>query len=371
MMKKMVQTLLALVLLSASFSAFSKSIKLKVATMAPKGTSWGNALEAMAKEIRKATDKKVRLKLYLGGSAGDEPSVLRKIRGGAMHGGVFTGRALGDVNGDVRVMEVPFTFLDNREKAWFTLQVMNKKLFNSGFESKGFKNLGFFEIGKVYLVSTEKVTKIGELKGRKIWAWSGDDISSSLITSMKLVGVPLGLQDVLTSLSTGIIDTAYASPMGVLALQWQTKIKYLVNYPVTYSVGALLIKQKFWDKIPTDPKNPEKDYRSIVKKIIEKHVVKANKRTIQENVDALNAMKEMGIEFLSFPENSIVEGRKIRQEVIDTLGGKLFSKEAVAYYNRVVKLPTDIKTVDGAISKIAADIEAEKKAAEEKAKKKK
>jgi hypothetical protein len=108
-----------------------------------------------------------------------------------------------------------------------------------------------------------------------------------------------------------------------------------------------------------------------VKKIIEKHVAVANKRTVQENVDALNAMKEMGIEFLSFPENSIVEGRKIRQEVIDTLGGKLFSKEAVSYYDRVVKLPTDIKTVDGAISKIASDIEAEKKAAEEKAKKKK
>ena len=85
---------------------------------------------------------------------------------------------------------------------------------------------------------------------------------------MQLVGVPLGLQDVLTSLSTGIIDTAYASPMGVLALQWQTKIKYLVDYPVTYSVGALLLRQKFWDKIPTDPKNPDKDYRTIVRNII-------------------------------------------------------------------------------------------------------
>ncbi|MEE2742574.1 MAG: TRAP transporter substrate-binding protein DctP [Bdellovibrionota bacterium] len=369
-MKKMIQTLMAVVFLCASLSGHSKTVKLKIASMAPKGTSWGNALEAMAKEIKKATKKKVRLKLYLGGSAGDEPSVLRKINSGVMHGGVFTGRALGDVNGDVRVMEVPFTFLNNREKAWFTLQVMDKKLFNAGFESKGFKNLGFFEIGKVYLVSTEKVTKIAELKGKKIWSWSGDDISASLITSMKLVGVPLGLQDVLTSLSTGIIDTAYASPMGVLALQWQTKIKYLVNYPVTYSVGALLMRQKFWDKIPTDPKNPEKDYRTIVRAIIKKHVDVANKKMAQENIDALQAMKDQGIEFLNFPDDSIVEGRKIRQEVIDNLGGKLFSKEAVAYYNRVVKLPADINTVDGAISKIAADIEAEKKAAEEKAKKK-
>ena len=203
---------------------------------------------------------------------------------------------------------------------------MDKKLFKAGFKSKGFKNLGFFEIGKVYLVSTEKVTKIDELKGKKIWSWSGDDISASLITSMKLVGVPLGLQDVLTSLSTGIIDTAYASPMGVLALQWQTKIKYLVNYPVTYSVGALLVRQKFWDKIPSDPKNPEKDYRTIVKNIIKKHVDEANKRTVQENLDALKAMKDQGIEFLNFPENSITEGRKI-QEVIDNLGENSFRNQ--------------------------------------------
>jgi len=368
-MRTLVQAVMAILLLSFSIQGYSKTVKLKIATMAPKGTSWGNALEAMAKEIKKATKKKVRLKLYLGGSAGDEPSVLRKINSGVMHGGVFTGRALGDVNGDVRIMEVPFTFLDDRKKAWFTLQVMNKKLFNDGFEKRGFKNLGFFEIGKVYLVSTQKVTKIDELKGKKIWSWSGDDISASLITSMQLVGVPLGLQDVLTSLSTGIIDTAYASPMGVLALQWQTKIKYLVDYPVTYSVGALLLRQKFWDKIPTDPKDPEKDYRTIVRNIIKKHVNTANQRTVQENLDALKAMKDQGIEFLNFPENSITEGRKIRQEVIDNLGGKLFSKDAVEYYNRVVGLPNSVTTVDGAIAKIAADIEAEKKAAEEKAKK--
>ena len=56
-----------------------------------------------------------------------------------MHGGVFTGRALGDVNGDVRIMEVPFTFLDDRKKAWFTLQVMNKNSLMKGLKREGLK----------------------------------------------------------------------------------------------------------------------------------------------------------------------------------------------------------------------------------------
>ena len=57
-MRTLVQAVMAILLLSFSIQGYSKTVKLKIASMAPKGTSWGNALEAMAKEIRKATNKK-------------------------------------------------------------------------------------------------------------------------------------------------------------------------------------------------------------------------------------------------------------------------------------------------------------------------
>jgi len=216
-------------------SLSSYALTLKVAAIAPDGTNWAKTLKKMSKEVKKETNGKVKFKIYYGGVAGDEPDVLRKIRVGQLHGGVFTGKTLGDIFGDIRAIEIPFNFNHNEEKASKALDSM-EGYFSSNLSSKGFKSLGFYKLGQVYVVSTKKVESIKQMKGVKIWSWEGDEVVKSMIDSLNLVSVPLALPDVLSSLSTGIIDSAYAPALGILALQWQSKVKYLINFPTAYSV---------------------------------------------------------------------------------------------------------------------------------------
>src|SRR5690606_20117387 len=124
-------------------------------------------------------------------------------------------------------IELPFTFGDNRTKALDTLVKMTP-FFDKQFDAAGFQNLGFFELGMIYFVSQVKTNKLDELGGVKIWSWEGDKLVEAMIKELNLVSVPLPLPDVLSSLSTGIVQAAYAPPMGMLALQWNTKIKYIV-----------------------------------------------------------------------------------------------------------------------------------------------
>ncbi|MBF0312655.1 MAG: TRAP transporter substrate-binding protein DctP [Oligoflexia bacterium] len=296
-------------------------VTLKVGVLPPKGTTWANTLEALAEEVATATKGEVKFKMYFGAVSGDEPVVLRKIRMGQMSGGVFTGRTLGDISGDVRIMEVPFTFYEKRDRAWNALSKLSP-IFNEGLKKNKFKNLGFLEVGQVYLISSKKASNFEELKGLKIWSWDGDLLSNTLIQSMNLVSVPLALPDVLASLSTGIIDAAYASPLAILAMQWQTKVKYLIDFPVTYSIGAFLVHDSVWNKIP-------KNYQDIVEEICKKHIQKANELTIKENVEALQAIKDSKITFVNFPAGDIQQGKKIREDVISKLKDKLFSAKVV------------------------------------------
>lgn len=90
--------------------------QVKLAVLVPEGTTWGNSLKKFAKEVDAVTGGEVNLKVYYGGVSGDEPDVLRKVRIGQLHGGIFTGKTLGDINGDVRAMEIPFTFYNNQKK---------------------------------------------------------------------------------------------------------------------------------------------------------------------------------------------------------------------------------------------------------------
>ncbi len=311
--------LLTLLFLLFSFSTWSLTIKMAV--VAPEGTSWSKHLKKMSKEIKKKTDGAVKIKIYYGGSQGDEPDVLRKVRVGQLHGGLFTGKTLGDISGDVRVIEVPFTFNGNREKGWNTLNKMTP-YFNSKFNKSGFMNLGFFELGMIYYVSQKKSSNLEDLKGTKIWSWEGDRLVSTMIDVMKLVSVPLPLPDVLSSLSTGIVEAAYAPPVGIIALQWNTKIKYLVDFPIAYSIGAFMVSNKQWGKI-------KPAHQKIVKDLADEYIAKINKDLIVENKDALAALKASGVEFVSFPEKEAKRSSQIRSEILAKMKGNLISTEAI------------------------------------------
>ncbi len=307
----------------------AQALTLKVGVLAPDGSSWAKILKKMSKEVKKETKGEVKFKMYLGGSLGDEPDVLRKIRVGQVHGGLFTGKTLGDINGDVRIMEVPFTFNDNKSRADSLLSEMSPR-FSKKFLAQGFENLGFFKIGFIYFVSKKKVTSLEGLKDLKIWSWDGDPVVETMIKQMNLSAVPLPLPDVLSSLTTGIIDAAYASPMGIIALQWNGKVNYILDFPIAYSIGAFLIDKKKWNKVKAVNQN-------IVRKIVKKYMIEMNESTAKENLQALDVMKSMGIETIQFGAKDMSQGKAIREKILKELTGKLFSQEIVKLTNKMIK----------------------------------
>ncbi|MDO9181504.1 MAG: TRAP transporter substrate-binding protein DctP [Bacteriovorax sp.] len=294
---------------------------IKVGVLVPEGTGWAKIIKKMTGEIKDATKGNVEIKVYYGGSQGDEQDVLRKIRIGQLHGGIFTGKTLGDINGDVRAVEIPFTFNNSREKALRTLQAMTPG-FNQNFEKNKFKSLATFEIGQIYLVSQKKIQDLNAIKSVKIWSWEGDPVVNTMFESMQLIGVPLALPDVLSSLTTGVIDAAYAPGIGIISLQWNTKIKYVIDFPISYSIGAFVITSDAWAKISAAD-------QKIVSDISKKYESEINITNAKDNEDAFKSMKAQKIEFIKFSDADISKAQGYRLDIIKKLKGKLFSEETL------------------------------------------
>lgn len=316
-----------LVCLLIAFNA--SALSLKIGAIAPEGTNWAKTLKELKKELKIKTESRVKLKIYYGGVAGDEPDIVRKIRIGQFHGGVFSGKTLGDIVPNVRAIEIPFNFVYAREKGLKAVKALAAG-FNKEFLKKGFVNLGFYEIGQVYVVSTKKITNINEMKGIKMWAWQGDSLVSAMIQSLGLVSVPLSLPDVLSSLSTGIIDSAYAPALGIIGLQWHNQIKYLINFPTAFSIGALLISKKSWNKI-------SKVDQKIFKDLATKYVNKANEYSISDNQQGLDILKAKGVEFVNFSKADLAKSEEIRKQVIKKLEGKLIDSKIIKQINELRK----------------------------------
>jgi TRAP-type C4-dicarboxylate transport system substrate-binding protein len=292
---------------------------LKVATVTPEGSQWMTDMRNSAKEIKERTEGRVQIKYYGGGVMGNDQKVLSRIRIGSLQGGAFTPSALAFKYPDLNLYGLPMVF-DSEEEAAYARSFLDAKL-QSGLEDAGWVNFGFAAGGFAILMSNTPISTLDDLKGKKVWVPEGDMISRRSMEAMSLSPVSLPLTDVLTGLQTGLIDIVAMSPIGALVLQWHTKVKYITELPLVYTLGFMAIDKRAFDKISdTD--------QAIVREVMEKTYRNFDQQNLIDNRGARDALLNAGIKSVPF---DIDEYQRIRDVLmVSTAGlGKqgLFSSE--------------------------------------------
>jgi TRAP-type transport system periplasmic protein len=270
----------------AAVASAQAATTIKVATVAPDGTAWMREMRAGADAIRKRTDDRVEIKYYPGGVMGDEPSVLRKIKIGQLQGGAFTGGELSQIDKDANIYSLPFAFRsqDEVDKVRARLDPMLKNNFRrAGFEAVGISGGGF-----AYLMSVKDIKTKDDLKAAKVWVPQGDSIAEAGFKAGGVTPIPLPLADVYTSLQTGLIDTVANTPAGAIAFQWHTKLKHMVDLPLTYVVGILVIDKKTLDALSADD-------RTAVNEELGAAFARLEKINRDDNAQARGALEKQGV----------------------------------------------------------------------------
>jgi TRAP-type C4-dicarboxylate transport system substrate-binding protein len=309
---------LVLTLLFLNF-AFSQEYLIKVATIAPDGSTWVKVLKEYDSQIRKESNGRMGFKIYAGGVAGDEIDVLKKIRIGQYHAAGFTGVGIGEIAPNLRVLDSPFLF-KSYDEVDYIYQKFNDE-FEREIEKGGFVLLGWAEVGFVYTFTKTPVYGVDDLKKLKMWAWQGDPIAEAAYKVIGVTPVPLSITEVLTSLQTGIIDGVYGSPLAILATQWFTRVKYMHDVPLSNASGALLISKRYFDSLP-------KDLQEILLRNGKKYMRKLVELSREENKKAIETLKKNGIMITEPPSKKVLNeydevGKKIRRALV----GKVFNQD--------------------------------------------
>jgi TRAP-type C4-dicarboxylate transport system substrate-binding protein len=140
----------------------------------------------------------------------------------------------------------------------------------------------------------------------------------------------VALPDVLTSLSTGLIEVSYAPALAIIALQWQSKVSYVVEQPFGYHFQGFLLSQKAWKKIkPEDQKIVEQISDTYAQKISETNLTQAN--------DAFAAIQKQGVKAIKWPESDVNALLKARDDIYKSLTGSLLSKDVVGQLEKALK----------------------------------
>ena len=236
-------TLLAL-LPSAGLAA---STELKIATAAPRGSAWMRLFRKMKARVAKETDGAVKLRFYPGQVQGDERDVVRKMRTGQLDGGGLTATGLSLINSSVLVLQMPTLFRSDQELDRVRDQ-LDREL-RQTFLKRGFVLLGWADLGAIYMYSSRRIKNLAELRRCKVWAWSDDHGARAVLKAVKISPRVLGLPQVLPALNTGMVDTVFSSPLGLLALQWHSRLKYIIVPHISLGVGATVLAKAAFNKL--------------------------------------------------------------------------------------------------------------------------
>jgi len=309
---------------------------IKMATVAPENSSWMKEMHSFEKELKEQTNGQITFKIYANAVQGGEKDILRKMKLGQLDAGTFTGVGLGDVVPDVRILDLPFLFRNCAEVDYVYSNLLED--FQNKFLEKGYFLVGWAEVGFIYLYTNAPVQCIDDFKNTKMWLWKGDPLAKMTFDVMNIPSIPLDVTDVHTSLQTGLINGVYISPYGVLALQWFTKTKYILDYPLTNSVGAVLMTTRKLESIPPD-------LRQILIDKTREEMRKIVLASRAENIESLKVLQENGLKLVPVKDSTALEEFNNAGEVArEKLVGSLYSRELL---DKVLNLLAEYRNSHG------------------------
>ena len=224
---------------------------MKIATVAPDNTPWSEMLKKYKKSVEEKSGGRIKVKVFLGGTLGDENATVTKtIRGHIQAVGTSTG-ALASQVPEMNVVELPYLFR-NFEEADYVIDNVLTKPFEDIFKSYGLV-LGFWnENGYRHFGTKDKFVKSpADLRGKKMRSQESP-VHLDMYKAFGASPVPIATTEVLTALQTGTVDGFDQAILYAIAASWHKTIKYYTISNHIYQPALIAYNKAWFEKLPPD-----------------------------------------------------------------------------------------------------------------------
>ena len=316
---------LALALTLAATAASAQApVRIKLGTLAPQGSTWHQLLMSMAQDVSKTTNGKVELKIYAGGTQGNEGEMIRKMSIGQLHAASITAIGLHEITPEPQAEDVP-SMIDSYEEYNYVHEKIRGKL-EDAIARRNYQVLHWGEVGFVYLFSTQPYRTPVDFGKGKVFTWNGDPGAEAAWKAAGFHPVVLSSTDLVPSLTSGMINVVAQSPLYAYTTNLYSRARNMLNMHWGFLTGATVVRKDTWEKIP-------EDLRQKVLEIAEDYGKKTRDDIRKQNDDAIAQMKKRGLNVVQ--PASIEEWQRAAGEANEVVRGNVVP---AGIYDEVKKL---------------------------------
>jgi TRAP-type C4-dicarboxylate transport system substrate-binding protein len=312
----------------ATVSAADK-IVIRLATLAPQGSTWDKVFKAWNNSLQKETGGEMGFQFFNGGVAGDEKDVIRKMKLGQLDAGGFTTIGLAQIARPLALLTTPGIIdgYDHLNKVRDVLAPDLEKMFlENGYQLLGWGDAGF---GRV--MSNRPILMPSDYKAVRPWVPRDEAAFPEFMKIVGANGVPAGIPEVFPALQTGMIDTVMVSALAAVALQWFRNVKFEAKEAQIPVVGATLIRKNFFETLGDGVPNEKKE--DLAKKLGDTgkkaHALLLKQIATEDDTAYTALVGKMGLKEFSMagtPEQ-VAAWTKVSKELRKRLTGKLWTEE--------------------------------------------
>jgi TRAP-type C4-dicarboxylate transport system substrate-binding protein len=303
---------------------------IRLATLAPAGSSWDKVFRAWNNSLKKETGGAVEFQFFNGGIQGDEKDVIKKMKLGQLDASGLTSIGLGQIVRPITILQLPGIF-----DSYAQLNKVREKMapeFEAMFTKEGYHLLGWGDAGMGRVFSKRPILHPADYKSVRPWMAKDDPTMPILMKMIGANGVALGIPEVFPALQTGMVDTVLVSAIAAVALQWFRYLTHMSTDTSIAIVGATVVREEVFKSLAPDH---QKVLADTGKKAHATLVAQVQK----EDQNAYKTLLARGIkEFdpLGTPELK-AEWAKVNDDLIKQLTGRIFPKELLEKVRTVAK----------------------------------
>jgi TRAP-type C4-dicarboxylate transport system substrate-binding protein len=293
---------------------------IRLGILAPAGSTWDKVFRAWNNTLSKETGGSVSFQFFMGGVAGDERDVIRKMKLGQMDAGTMTSVGLGQIARATQVLQVPGILADAKQLARVREKLAGE--FEGMFQGQGYTLLGWSDVGAARFFAKKPILKPQDLKSARPWVPRDDPALPEVMKVIGANGVALGIPEVFPALQTGMVDSVTASAVAAVALQWFRYLTHVSSQSPVVIVGATLVRNETLQALSPD-------HRQILLESGRKAHATLVAQVAREDENAYKTLLARGVK--EFDPFATPEQKKawdaVYGEVIKRLTGKLWTQD--------------------------------------------
>ena len=236
--------------LGAAPQARPAVITLRMAAIAPEGTSWGRLLGSFADEVERTTHGSVRIKWQLGGIAGDEATTLERVRHGelaGLAGAIFCQK----IAPSMHAIEVAGLARDDEEAAEVMRQL--RPLFEEEARGTPFQFLSVSSgFGHRVLFSRDPVRSLAELRAGHFWVYDLDELEQAQLGLMGINVVPLPIDEAGRAYDGHRVDGFVSIPWAAVAYRYGVKARYFTDLHSMFLPSCMIVSRDAYASLDSD-----------------------------------------------------------------------------------------------------------------------